>query len=144
LILAAAEKIWPLLVEPKGIIKWCSFVKTIRYTGKGSGGLGTSFYFEERAAGKLMKLNLVVDEWVFRESVAFKMMSGNFVTGYQQRYTLEPTSKGIYLTIFENVSFPWGILGKLAGHFRKSRSIDHLDRMLKQLKIISELKVVAI
>lgn len=142
--MAAAAKIWPLLVEPAGIIKWCNFVKTIRYTDQTVGGLGTTFYFEERAAGRLMKLNFIVDEWVFKESVAFKMTSGNFVTGYQQRYTLEPTPEGIYLTIFENVNLPWGILGKLAGHFRKSRSIDHLDKMLKQLKIICELKAASI
>jgi hypothetical protein len=141
---ATAERIWPLLVEPENIMKWCSFAKKVRYTSERIRGLGTTFYFEERAAGRLMKLHFVVDEWMFGESVSFKMTSGNFIKGYQQRYTLKPLSKGIHLTIFENVKLPWGILGKLVGVFRKSRSNSHLDDMLKQLKHICEVKAAVV
>jgi hypothetical protein len=141
---APAERIWPLLVEPESIMKWCSFAKKVRYTSKRNCGLGTTFYFEERAAGMLMKLHFIVDEWTLRKSVSFKMTSGNFVKGYQQRYTLKPTSKGIHLTVFENIKLPYGILGRLVGVFRQSRSNSHLDNMLMQLKMASEIKEAAI
>jgi hypothetical protein len=141
---ATAERIWPLLVEPENIMKWCSFAKKVSYTSERVRGLGTTFYFEERAVGRLMKLHFVVDEWTFKESVSFKMTSGNFVKGYQQRYTLEPSSKGIHLTIFENVKLPWGILGKLVGIFRKPRSNSHLEDMLIQLKKACEIKAAAV
>jgi hypothetical protein len=144
LIDAPAEKIWPLLVEPESIMKWCSFAKKVRYTSERICGLGTTFYFEERAAGTLMKLHFVVDEWTFGESVSFKMTSGNLVKGYQQRYTLKPVYRGIHLTIFEDVRLPWGIFGKLVGIFRKSRSNSHLDNMLVRLKTACEVKAVAV
>jgi hypothetical protein len=102
------------------------------------GGLGTPFYFEERAVGRLMKLHVVVTEWMVNRSVAFKMTSGNLVRGYEQRYTIEPTLKGIRFTCFENVTLPFGILGKLFEMFRRPVSEAHLERMLVKLKSLGE------
>jgi hypothetical protein len=136
---APANKIWLLLVVPESIMKWALVVKTIRCTSEQKCGIGTAFYFEERAAGRLMKLNFVVGEWVVNKSVAYKMTSGNFVKAYQQRYTLEPSKGGFIVTIHEDVKLPWGIFGRLAGLLRKPRSNGHLDRMLAQLKRVSEL-----
>jgi uncharacterized protein YndB with AHSA1/START domain len=140
---APVENIWRLLVEPQHIMKWCSFARQVRYTSEQTEGIGTAFYFEERAAGILMKLHLVVNEWKFNKSVSFKMTSGNLVKAYEQRYTLKPESKGIHLTVFENVRLPYGIFGKLAGIIRRKRSKDHLENMLIQLKRASELKAAA-
>jgi hypothetical protein len=137
-IFAGADKIWPFMAEPLNIIKWCSTVKRIFQTSEQSSGLGTAFYFEEKAVGKLMKLHFVVTEWNYRQSVAFKMTSGNLVKGYEQRYILEPTSTGITLTCFENVTLPFGILGKFAEIFRKPVSEAHIERMLVKLKSLGE------
>ncbi len=137
-IAAVSEKIWPFLVEPANIMKWCSTVKTVIYTSEQRGGLKTPFYFEERAVGKLMKLHFVVTEWIVNRSVAFKMTSGNLVRGYEQRYTLEPTPTGIRLTCFENVTLPFGILGKFVELFRRPISEAHVERMLVNLKSIAE------
>ena len=137
-IKAVAEKIWPLLAEPANIIKWCSPVKRIFRTGKQRSGLGTTFYFEERAVGQLMKLNFVVTEWVVNRSVTFKMTSGNLVKGYEQRYTLETIPTGLRVTCFEKVKLPFGILGKFAEIFRRPVSEGHLERMLAELKIMGE------
>ena len=71
-IAAAAEKIWPFLVEPEKILKWATTLKKIYFTSEQCSGLNTTFHFEERAAGPLVKLNLVVTEWVMNEKVAFK------------------------------------------------------------------------
>ncbi len=137
-ILAKAEKIWPFLVEPATILKWCSPVKTILQTGKQRNGLGTTFYFEERAVGRLMKLNFIVTEWVVNKSVSFKMTSGNLVMGYEQRYTLETTPFGVKVTCFKSVTLPFGILGKFAELFRRAVSKGHLERMLAELKTLGE------
>jgi uncharacterized protein YndB with AHSA1/START domain len=137
---APAESVWALLVAPESIMKWCGVVQTLRCTSEQKCGVGTTFYFEERAGGRLMKLNLVVNEWIVNKSVAYKMISGNFVKGYDQRYALEPVSKSLQVTIFEDVTLPWGILGRLVGLLRKPRSNGHLDRMLTQLKNLSETK----
>ncbi len=137
-IAAVAEKIWPFLVEPANIMKWCTTVKRVLHTGEQHSGLRTPFYFEERAVGRLMKLHFVVTEWIVNRSFAFKMTSGNLVRGYEQRYTLDPSPTGIRITCFENVTLPFGILGKCAELFRRPISEAHLERMLVKLKSLGE------
>ncbi len=61
-VAAAAEKIWPFLVEPERIPKWCITIRKLRHTSGQRSGLRTPFYSEERAVGRLMKLNFVVTE----------------------------------------------------------------------------------
>jgi hypothetical protein len=137
-IKAVATKIWPLLAEPANIAKWCRPAKNMRRTNTQNSGLGSTFYFEERAVGRVMKLNFVVTEWVENHSVAFKMTSGNLVKGYEQRYTLEKTPHGICVTCFEKVKLPFGILGKCFELVRRPFSEGHLVRMLAELKIMGE------
>ena len=66
------------------------------------------------------------------------MTSGNLVKGYEQRYTLEPTQTGIIITCFENVTLPFGILGKFVELFRRPVPKGHLERMLVELKALGE------
>jgi len=100
--------------------------------------MGTIFYFEEMALGRLMMMNFVVTEWVVNESVAYRMTSGNIVKGYEQRYTIEATQDGSRFTCFEDVKLPYGILGKVVGLFRRSTSKNLLDEMLLNLKRMAE------
>ncbi len=137
-IRATGEKIWPFLVEPEKIIKWCTPINVIRYTSQQRSGLGTTFYFEEKALGRMMKLHFVVTEWVLNRSVAFKMTSGNVVKSYNQRYMIETIPSGSRCTCFEEVTLPYGILGKFAGLFRRFTSNSLLDRMLLNLKYAVE------
>ena len=135
---ATGEKIWPFLVDPEKIIKWCTPINVIRLTSQQRSGLGTTFYFEEKAVRRMMKLHFVVTEWVLNRSVAFKMTSGNVVKGYEQRYTIEAIPFGSRCTCFEEVTLPFGILGKFMGLFRKFTSIGLLDSMLLNLKYVVE------
>jgi hypothetical protein len=136
-ITAPAIKIWPFLVEPHHILRWCP-VETIRHTSKQYGGLNTPFYFEEKVIGRLLRMNFVITEWVENESVAFKMTSGNIVKGYEQRYTIHPISSGSQFTCFEDVKLPYGILGKVAGLLRRFTSEGRLETMLGKLKVLAE------
>jgi hypothetical protein len=136
-IKALAAHIWPLLVTPEHIIKWCP-VETIRCTGIQSSGLNTLFYFEELAIGRLIKMNFKVTEWVLNESVAFKMTSGDFVKGYEQRYTIERNGTGNRFTCFEDVKMPYGILGRIGGLLRRRISEGRLEQMLVKLKRLAE------
>jgi hypothetical protein len=136
-IAAPALKIWPLLVEPTNILKWCP-VETIRHTGTQHSGLNTPFYFEERVVGRLLMLHFIVTEWVLNESIAFTLTSGNIVRGYEQRYTLQPVPSGSRITCFEDVKLPYGILGRTAGLLRRFTSEGRLERMLFKLKALAE------
>jgi hypothetical protein len=119
-------------------MKWCLPAKKFDRTSEQNGGLGTTFYFEEQAAGRLMKLHFIVTEWVVNERVAFKMTAGNFVRSYEQRYTIETNGSGSRCTCYEDVSLPYGILGQFALLFRRHFSEGLLDAMLRRLKILAE------
>ncbi len=136
---ASAEKMWLFLVQPDEITSWCTPIMKFRRTGEQSSGVGTTFSFEEKAAGRMMKLNFVVTEWVVNRSLAFRMTSGNLVKSYAQRYTIETTPTGSRFTCTEDIELPWGIIGRFAGLFRRSFSEAHLERMLVKLKAMAEM-----
>ena len=136
-IAAPASKIWPFLVEPRNILKWCP-VETIRCTGEPHSGLKAPFYFEERAIGRLFMMNFVVTEWVINERIAFKMTSGNIVRGYEQRYTIQNFPSGSQFTCFEDVTMPYGVIGRAAGLLRRFVSEGRLEKMLGKLKVLAE------
>ena len=137
-IAADSNRIWPLLVDPDQILQWCKAIQTIRFDGEQKSGVGTRFYFEEKAVGRLLKLNMVVTEWKKNVSIAFEMAAGNLVKSYSQRYVIKTTTQGSHVTIFEEVRLPYGIIGFFAGLFRRPVSNAHLDRMLVKLKRLSE------
>lgn len=43
------EKLWPFLTEPEKIMKWYDTMNRFEYTGQQRSGIGTPFYFEEKA-----------------------------------------------------------------------------------------------
>jgi hypothetical protein len=138
-IATQADKIWPFLIEPDSVMKWCCNVKRIiLHANERNHGLGGKFYLEERAVGRILKLHFVVTEFEVNRSFAFKMVSGDLVKAYEQKYTLEPHPNGTTLTCFEHVIFPMGIMGKAAGMFRKPISEARVNKMLANLKIMGE------
>ena len=138
-IAAPADKKWPFLIEPVHVVKWCCNVERIvHHGGEGNNGLGGKFYLEERAVGRILKLYFVVTEFEVNRSFAFKMISGDLVKGYEQKYTLEPNPLGTRLTCFEDVTLPLGIMGKAAGFLRKPISEARVHKMLVNLKSMGE------
>ena len=137
-IAAPPDKIWPFLVEPAKILKWCITFLKFEYTGEQRSGVGATFYLEEKAGGPLMKLNFRITEWVENERVAFKMTSGERVKGYEQRYTTKATPRGARFTCTENIKLPYGILGKVAELFVRFGSEARVKNMLFKLKNMAE------
>jgi len=137
-IAAPPEKIWPFLVEPEKILKWCITLEKFEYAGEQRSGVGTPFYFEEKGAVGLMKLNFAVTEWVENERLAFKMTSGNIVKGYEQRWTAEATPSGSRFTFMEEVELPYGIIGKIMGLVGQRSSVATVGKMLAKLKSLAE------
>ncbi len=80
----------------------------------------------------------MVTEWIVNARVAFEMTAGNLVKGYAQRYLIQAKPHGSQVTIFEDVKLPYGIVGRVAGLFRRSVSQAHLERMLIKLKLLAE------
>jgi uncharacterized protein YndB with AHSA1/START domain len=107
-IAATPQKIWPFLVEPDKILKWCITFKKFQYTTGQRSGVGTPFYVEEKAGGPLMQLNFTVMELVENQKLAFRLTSGNFVKGYEQWWTIEPITSGSRFNFAEDVKMPMG------------------------------------
>ena len=137
-IAAPPDKIWPFLIEPEKILKWCITFLKFEYTGEQRSGVGTTFYLEEKAGGPLMKLNFRITEWVENERVAFSMISGTFVKGYEQSWTVEATPSGSRFTFTEEVKLPYGIIGKIMGLFAQRGSEATVGKMLSELKSLAE------
>ena len=137
-IAAPPDKIWPFLIEPEKILKWCITFLKLEYTDEQRSGVGTPFYLEEKAGGPLMKLNFRITEWVENERVAFSMISGNFVKGYEQSWTVEATPSGSRFTFMEEVKLPYGIIGKIMGLFAQRGSEAAVGKMLPKLKSLAE------
>ena len=141
-ITAPPEKVWPFLVEPERILKWYTLLQRFEYTTEQHSGVGTTFYMEEKA-GVFMKLSFVVTEWVENAKLAFRMTSGNFVKDYEQAWTLEPTPSGSWFTLKEEVTMPYGPLGRVLGTFSRSSSEGHVKEILAKLKALAEAEAVA-
>jgi uncharacterized protein YndB with AHSA1/START domain len=137
-ITAPPEKIWPFLVEPDKILKWCITFRKFEYTSEQRSGVGATFYLEEKAGGPLMKLNFRITEWVKNKRVAFSMISGNFVKGYEQSWTVETTPSGSRFTFMEEVILPYGIIGKIMGLVGQRGSEATVGKMLPKLKSLAE------
>ena len=137
-IAAPPEKIWPFLVEPEKILKWFTLLQKFEYTGEQRSGVGTTFYYEEKSGGRLMKLNYKVTEWVKNEKLAFTMTSGSLKTN-DQVWSIEAMPSGSRFTLTEDVEMPWGIIGKIMDALFVGRIVGkHLEEILANLKRLAE------
>lgn len=132
------QKVWPFLVEPEKILKWCITYQKFEYTGEKRRGAGSTFYLEEKAGGPLLKANFAITDWVENQRFACKMTSGNFIKAYEQKMNLETTPSGSRFTFAEDVKLPYGLVGSLIGFLGKSSSQAHLKEMLGKLKSLAE------
>jgi hypothetical protein len=137
-IAAPPQKVWPFLVEPEKILKWCITYQNFEYTGDKRPGMGATFYLEEKAGGPLMKLNFTVTEWKENGKFACKMTSGNFLKGYEQKMTLDAIPSGSRFSFAEEIKMPYGPIGSIIGFLGKSSSQAHLKEMLAKLKSLAE------
>jgi uncharacterized protein YndB with AHSA1/START domain len=137
-IAAPPEKIWPFLVESEKILKWFTILQKFEYTGEQKSGVGTPFYYEEKSAGRLMKLSYEVTEWVENERLAFRMVSGPAKKD-DQIWSIESTPSGSRFILTEDFEMPWGVIGKIMDALFVGRAIGkRLEEMLANLKSLAE------
>jgi uncharacterized protein YndB with AHSA1/START domain len=132
------EKVWPLLLEPEKILQWFDLLQKFEYTSEQRQGVGTTFYYEEKTGGQLMKLNFVVTEWEENNKLAFSVTSGSLKKD-DQVWSIEPTPTGCRFTAMEDLEMPMGILGKIIGALLGERMIGgHIEKILGNLKRMAE------
>lgn len=111
-------------------------MQAFEYTGDRRATVGAPFRFEEKVAGRVMKLECVVTEWRENERLAFEMRSGNMMKSYGETWTVEAVPSGCRFTFTERGEFPLlnGVLGALAGVMSRAT----VRRMLARLKARAE------
>ena len=137
-ISAPPEKIWPFLTEPEKIMKWFDLLQKFEYTGNRRNSVGTTFYYEEKSSGGLMKLHYVVTGWVENEKLAFGVTSGSLKKD-DQVWSIEALPSGSRFTMFEDLDFPYGIIGKIIGALFGGMMIGkNMEKILANLKKLVE------
>jgi uncharacterized protein YndB with AHSA1/START domain len=135
---APPEKVWPFLTEPEKIMKWFSLLKKFEYTGDKRRGAGTTFYYEEKSSGQLMKLNYIVTEWVENKKLAFCVTSGSLKKD-DQVWSIEAMPTGSRFTMYEDLEMPMGIIGKVIGALFGEMMIGKsMEKILANLKKMVE------
>lgn len=135
---ASPEKVWPFLIEPNNILQWYIPLQRFEYTTSQYACEGAPLYFEEKVAGRLMKLNCLVTECVENNKFAFKMTSGNMMKSYEEKWTVETTPSGSTFTFMEQGELPYGFIGRVMEQFAQRMSASTIDRMLVKLKSLVE------
>ena len=137
-IAAPPEKIWLFLIEPEKILKWFDLLRKFEYTSDKRSGAGTTFYYEEKSSGQLMKLNYKVTEWTVNRKLAFSVTSGSLKKD-DQVWSIEAMPSGSKFTMCEEVEMPMGIIGKIIGAlFGGSMIGKNMEKILANLKRLVE------
>ena len=132
------QKIWPFMSESTKILEWYIPLQKFEYTSEQHSDVDAPFYFEEKTTGGLIKLDCVVTEWKENEHFAFKMISGNMMKSYEERWTVEVTPLGSHFTFMEQGELGLGIIGKIIGPLAARGSAATIDKMLVKLKSLAE------
>ena len=135
---APPEKVWPYLAQPGAVRQWYTPLQEFKYTSAQRNEVGAPLHFEEKVAGRVMKLDCVVTEWAENECFAFKMKSGDMMKSYQERWTLQATPSGSRFTFSEQGEMPYGLVGRLIEPLAERSSAATIDKMLQKLKTLAE------
>jgi uncharacterized protein YndB with AHSA1/START domain len=137
-ILAPPKAIWPLLTDPEKILKWFNLLRRFEYTGDRREGVGTTFYYEEKSGGQLMRLNYVVTDWSQNQKLAFRVTSGSLKKD-DQIWSIDAIPSGSRFTMFEDLEMPLGIVGKIVGFLFGGMMIGRsMEKILANLKRMAE------
>ena len=137
-IAAPPEKVWTFLAKPAKVLEWYIPLQRFEYISEKQSVEGAPLYFEEKVAGRLMKLVCLVTEYVENKRFAFKMNSGSSMKSYEEIWTIEPTKNGSKFTFEERAKLPYGFLGKIIEPIAQNMSGFVIMKMLTKLKRLAE------
>ena len=135
---APPEKVWPFLVEPEKAKQWFTALKKFEYTSEVDEGVGSTFFWEEEANGKIYNLNFETTEWVENRIFGYRMTSGDFFKSYDERWEIDPTETGSRFTFNDHIEFPYGPIGKVIGWFASRGAEETGAEVLANLKRLAE------
>jgi len=106
-IAASPEIVWSYLVEPEKAKQWFTNIKVYDWTSEENDVVGSTFYWEEEAAGKTYKLHFVTTGWEPFKEFSFKMTSGDFFKSWRLG-RLSELILGVVLVLMTGLNFLMG------------------------------------
>jgi len=137
-IAASPEIVWSYLVEPEKAKQWFTNIKVYDWTSEENDVVGSTFYWEEEAAGKTYKLHFVTTGWEPFKEFSFKMTSGDFFKSYLETWAIERTDSGCRFSFDDRIEFPYGIIGKVMEFFGRGSSEKTGKIIMAKLKELAE------
>ena len=138
-ITALPEKVWSFLIKPEKVLLWYTPLQRFEYTTEQRAIEGAPLYFEEKVAGRLMKLDCIVTECIENKRFAFKMISGSMMKSYQERWIVAVTPRGCRFTFMEQGEMPYGFFNKIIDPLAEVMSGSIIKKMLNRLKSLAEI-----
>jgi uncharacterized protein YndB with AHSA1/START domain len=131
---ANPEKIWPFLVDPEKILKWCFTLESFEYTSSQKEGKGATFRYIDKGAVHKVEINCVIVKWIENQVISFRMTSGTHFKSYEGTWSIESVQRISTFCFEEKTKMPYGIIGKLVGIVSERRAAAVVDKMLERLK----------
>jgi hypothetical protein len=136
-IFATPEEVWPFLIDPSKVLEWYVPLTKFEYTSEQRRDVGAPFYFEEKVPGGPLQMDCVITEWVENEALAFKMVSGNMMRQYEERWTIEAMPSGSRFTFRAQGEYAFGFL-RLISPIAERTSVSTIEKILPRLKSLVE------
>ena len=134
---APPERVWPYLVEPDKTMAWFTAVKKFDWTSE-PGGVGSTFYWLEEAAGREYNIYFETTEWEPNHVFGYRMTEGDFFKSYDERWVIDETPDGSRFTFNDHIEFPYGPIGKIIGWFAARNARAEGAKILENLKRLVE------
>ena len=136
---APPEIVWPYLVEPEKTVQWFTALKVFEYTSEAKGGVGSTFYWFEEAAGRQYELYFETTEWIENEVFAYRMTEGDFQS-YTERWEIEPIPGGCRFAFNDRIEFK-GPFAFIIDFFAARNARKSGGEILANLKRLAEAEV---
>ena len=136
-IAAPPEAVWPYLVEPEKTTAWFTMLKKFEWTSE-PGGVGSTFYWFEEAAGREYNIYFETTEWEPNRVFGYRMTEGDFFKSYDERWVIDETDGGSRFTFNDHIEFPYGPIGKVIGWFAARNARKEGGEILANLKRMVE------
>ena len=134
---APPEVVWTYLVEPEKAMSWYTMLTVYDWTNE-ERGPGATFYWEEEVRGKTYWNRFRTTEWIPNRLFAWEMTESSFFKGYTERWTIEPTGTGCRFSLNDDLTFPYGLFGKIMGWVGEKMATKSSQQVLENIKSLAE------
>lgn len=119
---APPEKVFAVISDFEGMIKWNDDIKESKITSKKRKGVGVTFHQVAMPGGTRVESDVEVTGWIENERIDVRSTAGTFT--FFGSNILKPVTGGTEHTIIANYELPYSILGKIIDKLKVSKDVE--------------------